>query len=90
MAAQHQLRLTEKEWALVVDLLEQESQQLPVEIHHTEAPAMRDMLHERASLVNQLLERLHASFPPTGRLRRVNPAEARPIFPKTLCTSGTA
>ena len=63
MSVQQQPSLTRKQWGLVVELLEQESDDLPVEIHHTEAPKMRDELHERASLVRDLLERLHRSFP---------------------------
>lgn len=69
MAAQP--RLTGKEWGLVVELLEQESNELPVEIHHTEAPQMRETLHERISLVNDLLERLHRSFPEFRRASNV-------------------
>lgn len=71
MSMQQQPSLTGKEWGLVVELLEQESNQLPVEIHHTEAPKMRDELHERASLVRDLLERLHRSFPQCRRANNV-------------------
>jgi hypothetical protein len=63
MSVQQQPALTGNEWGLVVELLERENDELPVEIHHTEAPKMRDDLHERAALVKNLLERLNRSFP---------------------------
>lgn len=71
MTVQQQPSLTGKEWGLVVELLEQESDELPVEIHHTEAPRMRDELHERASLVRDLLERLRRALPECRRANNV-------------------
>jgi hypothetical protein len=78
MSVQQQPNLSGKEWGLVVELLEQESDELPVEIHHTEAPKMRDDLHERASLVKDLLERLHRSFPESRRANNVGGAGKGP------------
>jgi hypothetical protein len=52
-------RLTDREWALVVELLENERNELPVEIHHTRNAGMRTELHERADMVRSLLNRLH-------------------------------
>ena len=92
MAAQP--RLTGKEWGLVVELLEQESDELPVEVHHTEAPQMRETLHERVALVNDLLKRLHRSFPERRRASNVGEigkgqkrAAGRPSKPRTDCCS---
>ena len=55
-----QPKLSEAEWALVIDLLQQERDQLPVEIHHTRSAAFRDELNCRRHLVASLLERLQA------------------------------
>jgi hypothetical protein len=55
-----QPKLSEAEWALLIDLLQQERDQLPAEIHHTRSAAFRDELNSRRHLVNGLLERLHA------------------------------
>jgi hypothetical protein len=51
-------RLSEAEWALVVELLERERSELPVEIHHTRSSAVRTELQERAEMVRSLLSRL--------------------------------
>jgi hypothetical protein len=53
-----QPKLSEAEWALVIDLLRQENDQLPIEIHHTRSSAFRDELHRRRQMVENLLERL--------------------------------
>jgi hypothetical protein len=52
------LKLSEAELALVVDLLQQEGDQLPVEIHHTRSSAFREELNHRRQMVEKLLERL--------------------------------
>ena len=39
-----QPRLSEGEWALVVELLERELEELPVEIHHTRTSSYREEL----------------------------------------------
>ena len=39
-----QPKLSEAEWALVIDLLQQERDQLPAEIHHTRSAAFREEL----------------------------------------------
>jgi hypothetical protein len=51
-------KLTEAEWALIIELLESERAQLPVEVHHTRNSAVRAELLQRAELVRTLLERL--------------------------------
>ncbi len=53
-----QLKLSEAEWALLIELLQQERDQLPVEIHHTRSTAFRQDLHRRQQTVDGLLERL--------------------------------
>jgi hypothetical protein len=51
-------RLSDGEWALVVELLERERNELPVEIHHTGNASVRVELHQRAEMVRELLARL--------------------------------
>ena len=51
-------KLSEAEWALVIELLEREHDELPAEMHHTRNSEMRDDLQHRADLVRELLERL--------------------------------
>ena len=55
-----QPKLSEEEWALVVELIEREHHDLPAEIHHCHAPSYRDELEHRHQMVKNLLERLHA------------------------------
>ncbi len=50
--------LTESEWALVIELLEREMEDLPVEIHHTRSSQMRNELSQRREMVRELLARL--------------------------------
>jgi hypothetical protein len=56
-----QPRLNEEEWALLIDLLESERNELPVEIHHTRNAQVREELHRRAKMVHELLDRLSIS-----------------------------
>jgi hypothetical protein len=51
-------RLSEAEWDLIVELLECERNELPVEIHHTRNSDVRTELQERADMVQGLLCRL--------------------------------
>jgi hypothetical protein len=51
-------RLSDEEWDLIVELLECERNELPVEIHHTRNANVRAELQQRADLVQHLLERL--------------------------------
>ena len=44
-------RLSEAEWDLIVELLERERNELPVEIHHTRNSSVRDELQQRAEMV---------------------------------------
>jgi len=50
--------LSEAEWELVVELLEHERAELPVEIRHTRTSSLRDELHRRREVVLRLLDRL--------------------------------
>ncbi len=50
--------LTEAERALLLELLENEHKELPVEIHHTRNSQVRSELHDRAKIVNGLIDRL--------------------------------
>ncbi len=51
-------RLLDEEWELVVELLEREQSELPVEIHHTRNSSVHEELQHRMKMVRQLLERL--------------------------------
>jgi hypothetical protein len=51
---------TEAERALLLDLLEREHNDLPVEIRHTRNSVMRGELHERAVLVQRLIDHMRA------------------------------
>ena len=49
---------SEVELELIVELLERERAELPVEIRHTRTSNMRDELRGRAEMVRQLLGRM--------------------------------
>ncbi len=51
-------RLSDQERSLVVELLEAERGELPVEIHHTRNAGVRADLHRREEIVRGLLDRL--------------------------------
>lgn len=53
-----QLMLSDAEWALIVDLLQAEQTELPVEIHHSQIGEPREDLHRRKEMVDGLLTRL--------------------------------
>ncbi|MGD0897438.1 MAG: hypothetical protein ABR915_06345 [Thermoguttaceae bacterium] len=55
-----QPNLSEQEWALVIELLQRELDELPVEIHHCRVASFREDLHHRLTMVQRLLEQLHA------------------------------
>jgi hypothetical protein len=48
--------LNDEEWQLVVELLESEQKQLPVEIHHTDSTEYKEGLSKRLAVVNKLLD----------------------------------
>ena len=51
-------RLSDEEWDLIVELLECERNELPVEIHHTRNASVHEELQHRAEVVRKLLDRL--------------------------------
>jgi len=53
-----QPELSEAQWRLLIELLEFERDELPVEIRHTRVASMRADLQQRAEAVRELLERL--------------------------------
>ncbi len=59
-AAKFQPELSEAEWALIVELLQRERSELPPEIHHTRTASVREDLHRRLGLVENLLKKLSA------------------------------
>jgi hypothetical protein len=50
--------LSDTERALLLELLECEQSELPVEIRHTKNSVMREELHRRAKTVERLIERM--------------------------------
>jgi hypothetical protein len=52
------LKLSEPEWEVVSELLEQERSNLRPEIHHTDSPRVQDELQKRLATVSALLERM--------------------------------
>ena len=52
-----QPNLTDQEWALLIELLQREQDELPVEIHHCRVTAFRDDLRHRQTMVQNLLGR---------------------------------
>ena len=54
----HQPELSEREWALLLELLDNERRELPPEIRHTDTPGVHDGLLQRLALVDGLTERI--------------------------------
>ena len=50
--------LSEHEWDLVLELLERERFQLPIEIHHTRTRTLREELRTRLAVVEDLVLRV--------------------------------
>jgi hypothetical protein len=53
-----QPQLNEREWDLIIELLDREKGELPAEIHHTRTAMFRDELRRRLDLVDTLLRKL--------------------------------
>ncbi len=51
-------KLSDEEWDLIVELLECERNELPVEIHHCRNATVREDLQQRADVVRRLLDRV--------------------------------
>lgn len=60
-------KLSDQEWELIVELLECERNELPIEIHHTRNSDVRAELQQRLSLVSQLLGRFQQAVATCGR-----------------------
>ena len=58
------LHLTAEEYELIVGLLEQELQELPVEIHHSRNARLRGELVARRERVRIILDKLHTVATP--------------------------
>lgn len=52
--------LTDQEWMLVLDLLHQEQDELPVERRHSDSAAYSNMLDQRRGMVDDLIRRLQS------------------------------
>ena len=52
--------LDDREWGLIMQLLEDERRDLPVEIRHTDTRSYSDALDERKMMVENLIQRLRA------------------------------
>jgi len=50
--------LTHEEWGVIVDLLEEEANELPVEIHRSRSLEVRERLRRRKEIVRRSLEGL--------------------------------
>ncbi len=59
-AVKFQPELSDAEWALIVELVQRERSELPPEIHHTRTMGVREDLHRRLELVENLLKKLSA------------------------------
>ncbi|MEN6495855.1 MAG: hypothetical protein ABFD16_16355 [Thermoguttaceae bacterium] len=53
-----QPKLSEAEWTLISQLLDQELDELPTEIHHCRNQKMKHDLQERQEMVRQLRDRI--------------------------------
>lgn len=51
--------LSEAEWEVITELLEEQSRDLPREIRHTCSRTYREQLQRRLKIIDALLERLH-------------------------------
>lgn len=50
--------LSEREWELIMQLLESEHNDLPAERHHTDSYRYADALDERKMMIDDLIQRL--------------------------------
>jgi hypothetical protein len=55
------LTLSSEERVILIELLDRERTNLPVEIHHTRTGKFRDLLKHRLEMVDAILERLSPS-----------------------------
>jgi len=57
-----QPQLSQAEWDLVAELLEQECRELPVEIHHTQTTNVKTHLHDRLDVARSALEHVRTAI----------------------------
>ena len=55
--------LSDRDWDLILNLLETEREELPNEVHHTDNREMAQELASRRLLVEDLLKRLRQELP---------------------------
>ena len=55
--------LSDRDWDLILNLLETEREELPNEVHHTDNREMAEELASRRLLVDDLLGRLRQELP---------------------------
>jgi len=51
---------SEGQWELILQLLEREQDELPVEIHHTNRSSVREELQQRAEMVREMISHVRA------------------------------
>ena len=52
--------LNDREWSLIMQLLEVEREELPMELRHTDSLSYAGALDERRTLIEDLIKRLRA------------------------------
>ncbi len=60
MAMLRELSWSERDWDLVVELLERENNELPSEIRHTSTSEYRDTLRARRVRIKRMLDEIRA------------------------------
>jgi hypothetical protein len=55
---QVQPTLSDREWGVVLQLLQTEREQLPSEIHHTDSHTLAEQLEERERLIDSIMQRI--------------------------------
>jgi hypothetical protein len=56
------LKLSRPEWTVIVELLQREHDDLPVEIHHCSVASYREELQRRQAVVQGLLDRMQVAL----------------------------
>jgi len=51
-------KMSEAQWTLILELLEQEQRDLPAEIHHTRTATVKRELQQRLELVRRTVDQL--------------------------------
>jgi hypothetical protein len=61
LAMMHQPDLSDRDWDLLLELLENERRELPPEIRHTDTPGIHDGLLDRLAVIDGLIDRIHVA-----------------------------